>query len=96
MITAKKTAKNTDAEVIRVRRLFLHKFLHAIFTSSFMTGFVLIFISFVIIPASSQPFHILLREKVFPNIDIEGNLQYFDNGFITRILSRDKFYPGRD
>jgi hypothetical protein len=37
MITAKKTAKKTEAEVIKVRRLFLQRFLHAILNSSFIT-----------------------------------------------------------
>jgi hypothetical protein len=36
MITAKKTAKKTEAEVMTVRRLFLQRFRQAILNSSFM------------------------------------------------------------
>jgi hypothetical protein len=36
MITAKKTAKKTDEDVIIVLRLFLHRLRHAILKSSFI------------------------------------------------------------
>ena len=76
MISAKKTAKKMEAEVIMVRRLFRHRFRQANFK---------LFISMVL----AYSFHILLGEETVFYGCIKLNLFDFHNGKLSLFFLRN-------
>lgn len=90
MTSAKNTAKETDAAVNMVRRLFLHRFLHAILNSPFI-GIVLIKkITYPFCCRSMQPFHVLLGKKAFLHRNIESDFPDLKYCFVPWFVFRNQ------